>query len=128
MSKREFEGNIASIRALEDCIRATKRYTEGIGTMRLKHPTQGEEFFSKVFCKYYEVYPETDVSWDMPVGTALDWLWGETPCIDIIFKYDYRINKASIAIKNGIEAVRELSRAIPNFSRTLAEVIYCNGK
>lgn len=119
----EFTGNIESIRAVEDCIRATKKYTEGIGTMRAKHPIQGEEFPSKVFCKYYEVYPEVDVSWDMPAGVALDWLWRETPCLDVIFKYDYRVNKASVSVRDGPSAVKELARSIPKFSDMLAVVI-----
>lgn len=119
----EFAGNILKVRAVEDCIRATKKYTEGIGTMRKKHPVQGEEFPSKMFCKYYEVYPDVEVSWDMPAGVALDWLWREIPCIDVLFKYDYRANQASVIVKDGLVAVRELSRGIPCFSGALAEVI-----
>lgn len=119
----EFDGNIINIRAVEDCIRATKKYTEGVGTMRKQHPIQGEGFPSKVFCKYYEVYPNTEISWDMPAGVALDWLWGEVACIDVLFKYDYRVNKASVAVRDGLEAVKELARAIPDFSDTLARAI-----
>ena len=125
----EFIGNIARVRAVEDCIRATKKYTEGIKTMRLKHPVQGEEFASKVFCKYYEVYPTIELSWDMPAGIAIDWLWGDTPCIDVVFRYDYRINTASVSVRDGSEAVRELARTIPEFSDTLAMAIASgNGK
>ncbi len=96
-------GNIESIRAIEDSIRATKKYTEGLLTLEKKHPQmiQGEDFPSRVFCKHYEVYPELEISWDMPVGTAVDMMWGDTTIINIIFKYDYRINKASISIKIG---------------------------
>lgn len=123
----EYVGKIPFIRAIEDSIRATKKYTEGIRTMRTKHPIQGEGFPSKVFCKYYEVYPEVNIRggafWDLPVGVALDWLWRDTPCIDVIFKYDYRENKASILIEDGASAVRTLAEAIPKFSDTLAKVI-----
>jgi hypothetical protein len=41
----------------------------------------------------------------------------------VIFKYDYRENKASILIEDGAEAVRALAKAIPKFSDTLAKVI-----
>ena len=118
--RNETNGNIASIRAVEDCIRATRKYTEGIGTMRKHHPIQGNGFTSKVFCKYYEVYPQTEIYWDMPAGVALDWLWGETPKVDVTFKYDYRSNKASILVQNGITALKELEKGIPGFSKALA--------
>ncbi len=118
--RHETASNIAGIRAIEDSIRATRRYTEGIGTMRKKHPIQGEEFPSKVFCKYYEVYPETEIYWDMPAGVALDWLWGETPKVDVLFKYDYRSNKASVLVTDGPTALKELEKGIPGFSEALA--------
>jgi len=118
----EYTGNIASVRALEDCIRATRKYTEGIGTMRKKHPIQGEEFPSKVFCKYYEVYPEMDISWDMPAGKALDWLWQETLCLDVVFKYDYRSNIASVNIRDGDKAIKELVKSIPKFGVALKAI------
>ncbi len=118
--RHETASNIADIRAIEDCIRATRRYTEGIGTMRKKHPIQGEEFPSKVFCKYYEVYPKTEIYWDMPAGVALDWLWGETPKVDVLFKYDYRSNKASVLVMDGSTALKELEKGIPGFREALA--------
>lgn len=123
--RHETASNIANIRAIEDSIRATRRYTEGIGTMRKKHPIQGEEFPSKVFCKYYEVYPNTEICWDMPAGVALDWLWGETPKVDVLFKYDYRSNKASVLVIDGPTALKELEKGIPGFSEALA---MANGK
>jgi hypothetical protein len=124
--KSEYEGNIESIRAVEDSIRATKKYTEGIGTIRIKHPIQGEDFPSRAFCKYYEVYPDTEISWDMPAGKALDWLWHDVTCIDVRFWYDYNTNKATIIVHDGPEAVKELARAIPMFSDTLAVVLSGN--
>lgn len=123
----EYFGKIPFLRAVEDSIRATKKYTEGIRTMRAHHPIQGEAFPSKVFCKYYEVYPEIDLRggtlWDLPMGVGFDLLWRDTPCIDVIFKYDYRGNKASILIEDGADAVKLLSNKIPKFSDTLARVI-----
>ena len=120
----EYVGKIPYIRAVEDSIRATKKYTEGIRTMRTKHPIQGEEFPSRVFCKYYEVYPDVDVS-HMSLGTIVEWLSGYKEHIDVIFKYDYRENqnKASILIEDGASAVMALAKAIPKFSDTLAKVI-----
>lgn len=118
----EHSSNILLIRAVEDSIRATKKYTEGIVTGRKKHPIQGEEFPSKAFCKYYEVYPDVDVS-RMSFGTILEWLSGYKAHIDVVFSYDYRDNTASIIIEDGVVAVKELARAIPNFSEALARVI-----
>ena len=123
----EHFGDILSIRAVEDSIRVTKRYTEGVKTMRAKHPIQGEEFSSKVFCKYYEVYPNVDVS-KMSFGTIIEWLSGYKTHIDVVFSYDYRDNTASVIIEDGIIAVRELAKAIPKFSDALAGVIAGGGK
>ena len=127
----EYPGDILLIRAIEDSIRATKNYTEGVKTLRQKHPIQGEDFQSRVFCKYYEVYPDVDLSRTMPfweaVMTTSDWLWGETRRIDVVFNYDYRNNKASITIEDGVGAIKELANAIPNFSDTLARVITNGG-
>ena len=91
--------------------------------MWTKHPIQGNGFPSKVFCKYYEVYPNTEISWNMPAGVAIDWLWGDVLCIDVLFKYDYRANKASVVMKNGSESVKELAKTIPGFSDALAVVV-----
>jgi len=112
-------GNIGDIRAIEDCIRATKKYTEGLGTMRTRHPIQGDEFPSKVFSKYYEVYPKVEVSWDMPAGVALDLLWGDTPCLVVIFHYDYRANEASMTVRDGPEAKKQMIEAIPGFGEAV---------
>ena len=123
----EFTGTILAVRAVEDCIRATKKYTEGLGTVRKKHPVQGEDFPSKMFCKYYEVYPDVEIGWDMPASVTLDWLWGETPCIDVLFNYDYRSNKASMVMRDGYSAVKVLADAIPGFKEALDKAEY-NGK
>lgn len=119
-NKNEVTSNIAGIRAIEDCIRATRKYTEGIGTIRKQHPIQGTDFPSRVFCKYYEVYPETELSWDMPAGVALDWLWGDILRVDVTFRYDYRTNKASMVVQDGPVAVLGLEKTIPGFREALA--------
>lgn len=122
----EYEGNIASVRAVEDCIRATKKFTEGIRTLRVNHPIQGEDFTSRVFCKYYEVYPYVDLDKKYPIleviGIAFDLAWRDTPCIDVVFRYDYRSNKASVTIRDGVVAVKELSNNIPNIGKALVEI------
>jgi len=122
-NKSEFKGNILSVRAVEDSIRATKKYTEGVRTMFKKHPVQGTDFPSPVFCKHYEVYPDMEVSWDMPALKAIDWLSCETECIDVMFHYNYRLNKAFIEVRDGAEAVKKLANAIPGFADALAEVV-----
>ncbi len=127
MSRSEFKSNILNIRAVEDCIRATKKYTEGIETIKKQHPIQGEGFPSKLFCKYYEVYPTLDITWDMKAETAIDWLWGDIRHIDLIFKYDYRVNQATLTVINGNGAVNELRKAIPNLDKALSG-IECNDK
>lgn len=121
-----FTGTIESIRAVEDCIRATKRYTEGLGTMRHQHPIQGEGFPSKKFRKWYEVSPHTEIKWDMPMGIAMDWLWHDVVLVDVIFEYDYRVNKASVQVINGKGALGELVKAIPGFREALKIVVTGN--
>lgn len=119
----EYSGDILLIRAVEDSIRVTKNYTEGVRTMRTKHPIQGEEFESRSFCKKYEVYPDIELSWDMSASVWWAWVWGDVRHIDVVFNYDYRDNKASIIIADGPTAVKELANGIPNFSDALARVI-----
>lgn len=114
----EFVGAIMAVRAVEDSIRATQKYTEGVTTLKVQHPIQGDDFPSKKFCKYYEVYPNVDVS-NMSFSTMLEWLTGYTHCVDVKFNYDYRVNKASVIIQDGHDAVSELTRSIPEFGKRL---------
>lgn len=117
--KSEVTSNIGDIRAIEDCIRASKKYTEGLGTLDRHHPVraQGGEFPSVVFCKNYEVYPDVaEVSWDMPVGQALDWL-SEARCVNFRFYYDYRNNTATVSLPSlDDELWEKLKAAVPGFS------------
>ena len=124
---QEFVGNIVTIREVEDCIRVTKKYTEGIRTIRKTHPVQGEDVPSKVFYKYYEVYPEMEVGWDMDAKDFFDWLWGDTPHIDLMFHYDYRDNKASLIIVDGNEALKKLNKGIPGFEGVIARIVANEG-
>ena len=118
----KYSGSIGSVRAVEDCIRESKRYTEGVFHKHVNHAIQGESFPSRVFTKYYEVYPDLVISWDMPAGKALDWLWGEYLFIEVFFFYDYRNNKASIVITDGKDAVNILKTKIAGVARTLSQL------
>jgi len=128
---KQFTGTIVDVRAVEDCIRATKKYTEGVGTMWKNHPVQGDNIPSRSFTKYYEVYPELDLDKTMPfwdaVFSASDWLWGETPRIDVLFTYDYRKNVADVIIKNGGSGMKQLCETIPGFAEAIEEVV-ANGQ
>ena len=118
----EFRGNILAIRSLEDSIRATKKYTEGIQTLRKVHPFQGDDLPSRVFYKYYEVYPDMEVGLDMDIKDFADWLWGDTPCVSVMFHYDYRENKASVLVRDGDGVVKKLSESIPGFLDALKAI------
>lgn len=122
---KEITGNIESIRAIEDCIRATKKYTEGIFTIRQQHPIQGNSFPSKAFRKYYEVYPKMDVpDWDTLIGKAIDWF--ETPTIEVTFYYDYRIDRATMYIEE--KKFAELKKVVPNLGKAIKAVVPCNNR
>jgi len=125
--RSEFVGSILDVRAVEDCIRATKKYTKGAFSKATQHPMQGVEFPSRVLTEYYEVYPETEISWDMPASEAIDWLWGDVPHIDVLFKYSYPTNKAWVIIHGGDGIVHDLEKGIPGFTGAMAKVI-ANGK
>ena len=124
--RNEFVGSIISVRAVEDTIRATQKYTKGAFTRPATHPIQGEDFPSRVLTEYYEVYPDLDIGqdrsfWDV-LWAASDWLWGETPHIDVSFKYNYPRNKAIVVIHGGNGGVKLLGEGIPGFAETLASV------
>ena len=114
-------GNITYIRTIEDCIRATNKYTKGVFGKKVQHPIQGDGFPSKLLIEYYEVYPNTELSWDMPADTAWAWVWGDERHIDVLFKYDYRNNSASVEVQGGSKAVKELAVAIPGLDTILNE-------
>ena len=125
--KSEFKGSILAIRAVEDSIRATRKYTKGAFSRAAVHPDQmapiqGADFPSRLLTEYYEVYPDMELSWDMPASKAWEWVWGDTIHIDIRFQYDYRQNSAKVIVLGGRKAVSELSRGIPGFARALNEV------
>ncbi len=118
----QFNGDILSVRAIEDSIRATRKYTKGAFSRKRHHPdpTQGDDFPSKVLMEYYEVYPDLELSWNMPAAKAIDWLWGDVTHIDVRFRYDYRRDKAWVTVQGGPRAVKELEIGIPGFTEALA--------
>jgi len=120
--RSEFVGCILDVRAVEDCIRATKKYTKGAFSHPVKHPIQGEDFPSKALTEYYEVYPDMEVSWDMPASDAWAWVWGDTPHIDLRFLYNYQNNKGKVIIYGNDGVVGMLKEGIPNFTETLIKL------
>lgn len=124
--RSEFVGNIASVRAVEDAIRATRRYLETFQTMSNIHPSQAD-WPSRKFTKHYEVYPDTDLSWDMPLGKALAWVAG-ADVVRMAFRYDYRLNVAVVEVNGGPEVVKKLAAKVPGFSEGVAKVIVAGGE
>ena len=125
--RNEYVGSILAVRAVEDTIRATRKYTKGAFTKPTQHPIQGEEFPSRVLTEYYEVYPDMEVGVDMSVWDFSDWVWGDTPHIDVLFKYNYQRDKAIVIIHGGNGVVKLLGEGIPGFDEALGKVIE-NGK
>lgn len=125
--KSEFAGSIINVRVVEDCIRATKRYTKGAFARPVRHPEQGGDFPSRMLTEFYEVYPDLDLDKVMPLMQAMektiDWFWGDVTHIDVLFKYSYPTNRAWVIVRGGPEAVKELEKGIPGFARALAYVI-----
>jgi len=120
--RSEFTGCILDVRAVEDCIRATRKYTKGAFSRPVKHPIQGEDFPSKALTEYYEVYPDTEISWDMPASDAWAWVWGDTPHIDLRFLYNYQSNRGKVIIYGNDGVVGMLKEGIPNFAEALIKL------
>jgi len=118
----EFSGNIIGIRAVEDSIRATHKYTKGIFN-KPHYSIQGEDFPNRVVTEYYDVYPSMKIGWNMSIIDAAFWLGGNTPSRKVFFKYNYHTGKAWMFIKDGHNAIKELGKTIPGFSDALAKVI-----
>ena len=120
--KTEFKGDVLLVRDAEDTIRATKKYTKGAFSKSVRHPIQGEQFPSRVLTEYYEVYPDMEIGWDMRAADFWAWVWGDVTHIDVIFLYDYRVNKAKITVHGGKGAVKELRAGIPGFGDMLDKI------
>ena len=114
--RQEFTGNIITVREVEDCIRATKKYKKVLFRKVVQHPIQGEDFPSRVLTEYYEIYPEMEVGWNMAASDFFDWVWGDTPHIDVRFHYNYQENKGRIIIFGNNGVLDMLKEGIPNFN------------
>jgi hypothetical protein len=120
----EFTGWVTQVRAVEDIIRASKKYTKVVNVFKDSNEMQGKEFGSKVVTEKYEVYPDVKVEWDMPALKA--WaglLFAETKMIDVIFRYDYRDNQAQMKVVDGPDGVEELKKAIPGFTEAIEKLL-----
>lgn len=125
--KSEFTGDILSVRSVEDCIRATRKYTKGAFTTKVVHPVQDSRVpvKSPVLSEHYEVYPDLEIGWNMKATDAWAWVWGDVTRIDVKFIYDYRDNAAKMTVYGGRDAVGELASGIPNLSQALSG-LFCD--
>jgi hypothetical protein len=119
-------GNIESIRNVEDCIRATKRYV--IKMKKGNHPIQGDEPTSN-FTIDYTVYLTSDESKLMNSNVSLIgeyvklYNWFISPSVDVHFTYDYRVNSAEIRCKK--EDIEKLKDVIPSFNLMITNIKEC---
>lgn len=120
--RTEFAGSILAIRAIEDCIRSTNKYTKGVFRRKVEHPIQGAEFPSRVITEYYEVYPDMELSWDMPASDAWAWVWGDTPHVDVWFHYNYNKNSARMEVGGNNGVVEMLKGGVPGLAEAMEKV------
>ena len=118
----EYIGEILHVRTVEDCIRATRKYTKSVFSKPVTHPIQGGVFPSRVLTEYYEVYPDLELSLEMAATDAWAWVWGDTIHIDIYFRYNYVVNKAWLTIQGGNGSVESLGQGIPGFREALEKL------
>lgn len=121
----KINGSIAQIRDIEDTIRATKRYTEGLTMRRKDHPKQGDDMPSSAFARTLEVYLDSDFTqfdWDMDIreliNKRLEWLKSRATVLRLW--YDYPNNRASLHLHS--YAVENLCESIPDFEAALYKV------
>jgi hypothetical protein len=125
--RNEFVGSIMAVRAVEDTIRATKKYTKGLFRKSAVHPIQGEDFPSKVLTEHYEYYPDGKPSIDMSIINAVLWLADFDPHIDVDFSYNYQRDKAMVVIHGGDGVMDLLKEGIPGFEEALGKVLEPTG-
>jgi hypothetical protein len=113
--RTEWTGNIMDVRAVEDSIRSTKKYTKGAFTSAEKHPIQGAAFPSRVLTEFYEVSPFIELSLNTSLKDCWNWLTNKTPTYQVLFRYDYRNNTGRVILKGTSEAVVNLCEGIPGF-------------
>lgn len=124
--KTEYIGTIMQMRAVEDTIRMSKKYTKGVFSRAAHHPVQGEDFPSRVLTEYYEVYPDMDneLSLSMSLIDAAFWLAGDTPHIDVRFRYNYQQDKGIVIIYGDKSIIQMLNDGIPGFEDAIKAIEY----
>lgn len=120
-----YKGDIVSVRAVEDAIRATRKYTKGAFSRPAQHPIQGEELPSRTLTEYYEVYPDMDIGnvWQMKATDLWAWVWGDTQHIDVRFQYHYQSNEGKLVIHGGPSVVAALCSGVPGFGDVLGSLV-----
>ena len=126
--KTEFSGDIMAVRDVEDCIRLTRKYTQGIFKKPVDNLMQGDGFPCRVLKLYYEVYPDLDVGFDMKASDAWAWIWGDVLHIDVYFYYNYVTNKGKAIIYGNDGVINALREGIPGFGEALDKLVVVNGK
>ena len=120
MGRVVYEGDVVTIRDVEDAIRATRKYTKGKLTVPQRDQArQGDGFAAKAVTEYYEVYPSVDISLEMKASDAWAWVWGDVEHIDVIFTYSYTNNKARCIVHGRNGQVNRLSEGIPGFGKAI---------
>ena len=126
--RSRFTGKLLDVRAVEDAIRASKKYSEYISSRFARHPLQGDEVPSRMLTKYYEVYPESEFNGiDMSIIDAVFWLADSPSHVDVRFEYNYSCNRAAMQVRGRSgEELNRLKEGIPGFGEAM-EKIAANG-
>lgn len=123
--KTTYTSNIMAARAVEDCIRNSRKYTKMAFSKPVQHPVQGE-FSSRLITEHYEVYPEMEMGWNMLAADAWAWMRGDTPKVDVWLKYDYRDNTARIIIGGGDKTADLLKEGIQGLADAMKHTARSN--
>lgn len=128
--RSKYTGTILDVRAVENTIRATERYTKVISRKKRKeYQIQGEEFSSRTVIEFYEVHPDIDIGKQRPlreiwetIKDASDWLWGDTPMVEVTFVYYQARNEALVDVYGGNGVLKMLEDGIPGWKEALEKV------
>jgi len=118
---RRIIGTIIEIRELENCIRATNRYTEFLFTEKHPKDTQGAGLPCMAFTRPLEVYLDAefkDFNWNADFYELVKnrWDWLRSKAVIVRFWYDYRDNKARMDVHSQ-NTLNRLAAIIPGFER-----------
>lgn len=111
------KGTIQEIRIIEDAVRKTEQYTEGLFTEGHKHPIQGEES-TRAFKKQYELYIDAPLHKRTDIKGALKWYDSRVAIFK--FWYDYREQEASMEVSEeglllSIETFKEIKKVFKGY-------------